>query len=172
MTDAGMGRRCRGVALAILAMAATGLAVAPGGSAPAHAVEDARTALHQEVTIAAPPMRVYDALLDSKSFAGFTGMPARIDRRAGGATWLFGGLVTGRNVELVPGRRIVQAWRTVREWKPGVYSLVRFELQPRGSGTLLVLDQTGFPPGNFAHLDAGWPLRYWAPLKKFLATHR
>ncbi|HEX4737785.1 MAG TPA: SRPBCC domain-containing protein [Allosphingosinicella sp.] len=164
--------RHRPFASAMLAMA--GLALAgPTEAAPAAKSDTAaRTAIHQEVTIHAPPARVYEALLDSKSFAAFTRMPARIDGREGGATWLFGGLVAGRNIELVPGKRIVQAWRTTRDWQPGTYSLVRFELRPRGSGTLLILDQTGFPAGNYDHLNAGWGPRYWQPLDKFLAASR
>jgi len=62
----------------------------------------------------------------------------------------------------------VQAWRPA-QWDPGVYSIVRFELKPKGSETLVVLDHTGFPEGKFEHLNSGWPMRYWEPLKKFLA---
>jgi hypothetical protein len=39
---------------------------------------------------------------------------------------MFGGDISGRNVELVPGRRAVQAWRS-NAWPEGVYSIVRFE---------------------------------------------
>jgi len=126
------------------------------------------TYLHQEVDFQAAPHRVYEALLDSKQFAAFTGMTAEIHREPGGAFSQFGGIITGRNVELLPGQRIVQAWRP-GSWDPGVYSLVKFELQPRDAGTRLVLDHTGFPEGAFRHLNTGWYLRYWEPLKKFLA---
>ena len=126
------------------------------------------TYLHQELDFKTAPRRVYEALLDSKQFAAFTGMPAEIQREAGGAFSQFGGIITGRNVELVPDQRIVQAWRP-GSWDPGVYSLVKFELQARDAGTRLILDHTGFPEGSFRHLNTGWYLRYWEPLKKFLA---
>src|SRR5580765_1482485 len=58
------------------------------------------TYLHQEIGINASPQRIYDALLDSKQFATFTGMAAEISRDAGGAFSTFGGLVVGRNIEL------------------------------------------------------------------------
>jgi activator of HSP90 ATPase len=96
-------------------------------------------------------------------------MPATIDPSPGGAFNTFGGLVEGRNVELIPNRRIVQAWRPTH-WDPGVYSIVHFELKAASSGTALVLDHTGFPEGEFDHLDPGWNMRYWDPLKKYLAT--
>ncbi|MFZ0637066.1 MAG: SRPBCC family protein [Candidatus Acidiferrales bacterium] len=136
--------------------------------APSTAANQARTFLHQEVDFKASPQRIYEIFLDSKQFAACTGMPATIDATAGGAFSTFGGLIEGRNIELIPNQRIVQAWRPTH-WDPGVYSIVRFELKPKGSETTVVLDHTGFPEGEFDHLDPGWKLRYWDPLKQFLA---
>ena len=81
---------------------------------------------------------------------------------------MFGGLILGRNVELVPNQRVVQAWRPA-SWDPGVYSMVKFELRGQAASTRIVLDHTGFPEGSFRHLDAGWYTHYWEPLRKFLA---
>ena len=126
------------------------------------------TYLHQEVDIKTGPQRIYDALLDSKQFSTFSGFPAEISREAGGSFSMFKGLIVGRNIELVPNQRIVQAWRPAN-WEPGLYSLARFELKAQGDGTLVALDHTGFPEGSFRHLNAGWYAHYWEPLKKFLA---
>jgi activator of HSP90 ATPase len=126
------------------------------------------TYLHQEIDIKASPQRIYDALLDSKQFSAFSGEPAEINREVGGAFSMFGGKIVGRNIELVPNQRIVQAWRPAN-WDPGVYSIVKFELKEHGSQTKVVLDHTGFPEGAFRHLASGWYERYWEPLKKFLA---
>jgi activator of HSP90 ATPase len=131
------------------------------------AANEARTSLHQEIELKASPQRIYEILLDSKQFAAFTGMPATIDTAAGGTFTMFGGMIVGRNVELIPGQRIVQAWRPTH-WDPGVYSVVKFELKPQGSGTMLILDHTGFPEGDYDSLFKGWGLRYWDPLKKYL----
>jgi activator of HSP90 ATPase len=128
-----------------------------------------RTSLHQEVDFKATPQRIYQALLSSKDFAAFTGAPAEIDPKPGGAFSLFGGMVVGRNVELVPNQRIVQAWRVVADFPDGVYTIVKFELKPRDSQTSVILDQTGFAEGDFDHLSAGWHSHYWEPLKVFLA---
>ncbi|MGB6431573.1 MAG: SRPBCC domain-containing protein [Candidatus Acidiferrales bacterium] len=136
--------------------------------APSTAANYPRTFLHQEVDFKASPQRIYEALLDSKQFAAFTGLSAAIDPSEGGAFSTFGGLIAGRNIELVPNQRIVQAWRPTH-WDPGVYSIVKFELKPAASGTTIILDHTGFPEGDFDGLDSGWPVRYWKPLATFLA---
>lgn len=136
--------------------------------APGTPANEKRTALHQEIELKASPQRIYEILLDSKQFAAVTGMPSDIDPKAGGALTMFGGLIVGRNVELVPNHRIVQAWRPTH-WDPGVYSVVKFELKSQGTGTLVVLDHTGFPEGSYDSLSSGWYSHYWEPLKKSFA---
>ena len=78
-----------------------------------------------------------------------------------------GGRIEGRNIELIPNRRIVQAWRPA-SWPAGVYSLVRFELAARGAGSRLVLDHAGFTEDKWEGLNSGWPKMYWEPLQKYL----
>ena len=91
-----------------------------------------------------------------------------ISREVGGAFTLFGGIILGRHIGLVPNTRIVRAWRVVN-WDPGVYSIVKFELVEQGAGTKIVFDHTGFPKGDAEHLASGWKAHYWEPLAKFLA---
>ena len=93
--------------------------------------------------------------------------PTEISKEAGGAFTIFGGHIVGRQIELLPGERIVQAWR-VTDWKPGVYSIAKFELTEHGSGTRIVFDHTGFPTGLAQHLASGWREHYWGPLEKYL----
>jgi activator of HSP90 ATPase len=171
----GMTRRAFAGAAAGIALGATrlrGLAQQPQmAEQPATPANAKRTSLHQELTFDAAPHRVFHILLDSKEFAAMTGMDATIDPAPGGAFKTFGGLVEGRNVEIIADQRLVQAWRPTH-WDAGVYSIVHFELKAAGAGTALVLDHTGFPEGEFDHLDPGWHLRYWDPLTKYLAALR
>jgi activator of HSP90 ATPase len=123
--------------------------------------------IHQEITLPASPDRVYAVLTDGKLFTAATGgAPAEIGRDEGAAFSLFGGAIHGRVVELVPEKRVVQAWRP-RPWPDGHYSLVRFTLTPEGSGTRVALDHTGYPADQHDHLSAGWPANYFEPLAKY-----
>jgi activator of HSP90 ATPase len=132
----------------------------------ASAQSDKSITIHQEIDFNATPRKLYEALLNSKQFAEFSGRPAEINREIGGAFSLFKGHIVGRNVELVPNERIVQAWRVVT-WPEGAYSIVRFGLKPQRSGTHLVFDHIGFPEGLHDHLAAGWDENYWSLLKKY-----
>lgn len=123
--------------------------------------------IHQEIDFTASPQRIYQALIDPKQFAAFSGQHATIDQKAGGTFSLFNGHIIGRNIELIPNQRIVQAWRVV-DWPEGVYSIAKFELQTNGPVTHLVFDHTGFPEGLHDHLADGWEEHYWSLLKKYL----
>ena len=172
-TDAETRRKLiRGIAVTLGVLAATSKILCQTQpemkEAQSTGAEGLLTYLHQEIDIKASPQRIYDVLLDSKQFAAVTGMRAEISRDAGSPFSMFGGLIVGRNIELVPNQRIEQAWRP-DSWDPGVYSIVKFELKPHDSQSIIVLDHTGFPEGSFRHLNSGWYERYWEPLKKFLS---
>jgi activator of HSP90 ATPase len=116
--------------------------------------------IHQEVSFSASPSRVYQALVDLERFAEVTGAPASGESTEGGSFSAFGGHITGRHVELVPGKRVVQAWRA-KTWPEGKYSLVHFELGAEGAGTKLVFEHTAFPEAQQEHLSNGWKAMYW-----------
>jgi uncharacterized protein YndB with AHSA1/START domain len=144
-------------------------------------ISHADESIHQEVVFKTGRKRVYEALTDAKQFERVVqlsdaaktmikpGAPAtQISTQAGGAFSTFGGLIVGRQLELVPGERIVQAWRPAY-WEPGIYSIVKFELKGDGGGTRLTLDHKAFPIGDAKSLLEGWNKNYWAPLAKYLA---
>jgi activator of HSP90 ATPase len=123
--------------------------------------------IHQEATFSADPSRVYKALVDLKQFAEWTGAPASGDSNEGSAFSAFGGHITGRHLELVPDKRVVQAWRA-KTWPEGVHSIVRFELHADGKGTKLVFDHEGFPENEKDHLASGWRSMYWDKIAKYV----
>jgi activator of HSP90 ATPase len=154
----------------LLAQSIAGSLTLLSGRAFAEAKEITATkAIHQERDYQASPDQIYETLLNPDKFKAFSGgRAAQINREAGGAFSLFDGAIAGRNIELVSPQLIVQAWRAA-SWPKGIYSVVTFELQPRGSGTRVILDHTGFPPANAEHLASGWDENYWVPLRKYLS---
>jgi uncharacterized protein YndB with AHSA1/START domain len=161
-----------------------GLARAADPSAPAVDEKILRTecSIHQEVVFHASPERVYRILTSTHEFDGVVHRSAamrsgmklgtqstRVSPNVGGEFVLFGGHILGRQVELVPGRLVVEAWR-VGNWTPGLYSIARFELRAEGGGTRLVFDHTGFPSEEAEHLAEGWRGNYWAPMAESFAA--
>ena len=122
--------------------------------------------IRQSAVIPAPPRKVYEALIDSRKHARFTGNKAKIDRKVGGRFSCYGGYITGITLELEPGRSIVQAWRS-SGWPKGHYSVVTFKLIPSGGRkTKLQFTQVGVPSGDYRAKFSGWKHHYWKPLCK------
>ncbi|MBV9963886.1 MAG: SRPBCC domain-containing protein [Parafilimonas sp.] len=130
--------------------------------------------IHQEIDFNVSPQLLYETLLSSKqfsdcikkSFPDLSATSANIDPVVGGAFSLFDGHIMGRTLELIPNKRIVEAWRVV-DWPEGIYSIARFELLPQGSGTKLIFDHIGFPEGLKEHLTIGWQQHYWDALTNY-----
>ena len=72
----------------------------------------------QKVVVPAPPAKVYEAFVNPRIHAAFTASPATGSARVGGKFTAWDGYISGVNRELVPGRKIVQDWRTT-EWPVG-----------------------------------------------------
>jgi activator of HSP90 ATPase len=125
--------------------------------------------VHQLVLFSASPKHVYDALMDSASHAEFTGMPAEISADVGGRFSAHGPHISGTNVELEPGRRIVQRWR-LATWPTGHYSVVTFAFEEAPEGTLLRFVHRDIPSDRAKEVDVGWVEQYWKPLKKYLSA--
>jgi activator of HSP90 ATPase len=124
--------------------------------------------LRQMVTFAATPHAVYEALMDSKLHAKFTGDRAAISRAIGGRISAYGDYIDGTNSALVPDRKIVQKWRA-SDWPDDHFSIATFELVKVDGGTRLHFTQTGVPEAVYDELKAGWIEHYWDKMKVMFA---
>jgi activator of HSP90 ATPase len=178
--------RRQAIVNAALAIGVLGTISNIGATAVPEDISRNAEAIHQELVFKANRKRIYEIFTSTAQFDTMTHdiqtkegggssapHPTEISHDAGGAFSLFGGRIVGRHLELVPGERIVQAWR-VAYWDPGVFSIVRFDFTEHGAGqgpeTKLLFAHTGFPQGDAENLLHGWKLHYWEPLEKFLAS--
>ncbi len=74
---------------------------------------------------------------------------------------------SGKNIELVPDKKIVQDWRAV-DWQEGHFSRVTFEFTPVTKGTRLDFTHADVPEGTEEAFEQGWIDNYWQPLKAFI----
>ena len=67
--------------------------------------------IQQTVKFPAPPEKLFDIFLDSKKHAAAVNSQASVSRKVGGRFRIFGGVLQGKNLAIVPKRMIVQVWR-------------------------------------------------------------
>jgi uncharacterized protein YndB with AHSA1/START domain len=115
--------------------------------------------------IGAPPEAVYATLTTAAGWDAWFTQGTEVDARPGGSIWFrwvdFGvDLVTGEDggpvLEAFPPRRFVF------QWTPGdTTTTVAFDLEPRGSGTVVRVSETGHTTSQrdleaLAECAAGW----------------
>jgi len=113
------------------------------------------------------PEEVYRAFLSSREHTGFTGSKAKCSARVGGGFTAWDKYISGKNIELVAGKKIVQEWKT-SEWPEGYEpSILKISLKKRDGGTQLSMIQSRVPASQVEQYDKGWYESYWEPLKRY-----
>jgi activator of HSP90 ATPase len=127
--------------------------------------------IKQKVKFKATPAEIYAVLADAKTQSRVTGRKAQISEKVGGEFNVSDGFASGINVDLVPGKRVVQAWRG-REFAEGIFSMAAFVLTalPRGGGTQVVLTHRGVPKEWIPSVETFWRERYWSKIREHLGT--
>jgi hypothetical protein len=82
------------------------------------------------------------------------------------------GYITGRNLELVPGERIMQSWRTSEFDDAHEDSIVTILLQETDDGTLLTLEHSNVPDAQRSYEEGGWQSNYFEPMIAYFAGLR
>ena len=126
--------------------------------------------LKLSVTIPAKPEAIYKAWLSSKKHSEMTGSEAKIDPKIGGKFTAWDGYIEGSTIELEPGRRIFQKWRSTDFPSGSQDSEVEIILKEIEKGTKLTLIHTLIPKGQSTELKNGWKEFYFDPMKDFFKS--
>ncbi|HMD83322.1 MAG TPA: SRPBCC domain-containing protein [Terriglobia bacterium] len=122
----------------------------------------------QSVAFKASPEELFAIFTESKKHSAATGAKASVSARAGAQWTAYDGMISGRNLVVVPGRMIVQAWRA-SHWKDSDLDsilIMNFSAAPRGGRIDLV--HAGVPQHDHQGVTKGWPQYYWNPWKAYL----
>jgi activator of HSP90 ATPase len=128
------------------------------------------TTVRQKVIVEASPEQVYDALTDEVKHSAFTGSKATCEARVGGNFTAWDGYISGKNLELKHGEKIVQEWKT-SEWPKGYPpSRLLLNLKKLKTGTQIFMVHSNVPAEQAADIKNGWTEFYWKPLKHYFKT--
>lgn len=116
--------------------------------------------------IPASPNEVYAAWLDSDEHTQMTGGRAVVSAKVGEPFEAWDGYIQGRNLELVPGRRILQHWRTTEFDESCGDSLLEILLDPEGDGTRVTVRHSDLPEHGMQYRQ-GWADAYFNPMKQY-----
>ena len=125
--------------------------------------------LNLSTLLPGPPEKIYTAWLDSNEHGLFTGSPANIDPQIGGEFTAWDGYIQGKTLELEPGKRILQSWRTTEFPDTSPDSLLEVIFEPDPAGTRLTLLHTNIPDGQSDQYRQGWLDYYFQPMREYFS---
>ncbi len=126
--------------------------------------------LKKYYTIPAPPEDIYHALTNPLTIQLWTGEEAIMSTEPDSEFSLWGGSITGRNIEFEPHKKIVQHWYFGDEHlrDEGVdKSIVTIKLHADPKGTSVELRHTNIPDGDYTDISDGWDQAYFGALREF-----
>jgi uncharacterized protein YndB with AHSA1/START domain len=123
-------------------------------------------------TLPAAPQDIYEAWLDSIAHSAMTGGEANMSAEVGAEVSAWDGYITGRNLELIPGQRIVQSWRTSEFDAEDEDSIVTIALQEIDDGTLLTLQHSNVPEAHRSYEEGGWQSNYFEPMTVYFVQQQ
>ncbi len=110
----------------------------------------------------AEPEDVYNALTNQHMIEIWTGEDAVMEPGPGTEFSLWGGSISGMNLEFEKNKKIVQQWFFGEQEARSVVTII---LHPEKKGTKVELRHTNIPDEAFENISEGWEEDYFNALK-------
>jgi activator of HSP90 ATPase len=114
------------------------------------------------------PEEFYNAILDPVKHSAFTHTKVEISNVEGSSYSAYDGYIEGTNLELIPGKLIVQSWKASEDnWPEGHFSKITFRISAEKKGCKVEFTHENIPDGMGEMYDEGWKENYWEKMKLF-----
>jgi activator of HSP90 ATPase len=129
--------------------------------------------IEQSVRFPASARELYDIYLDPARHAAVTGGAVKVSAKPGSKFSAFDGLLSGITLAAVPGKLIVQRWRSCefKDSDDDSVLILRFVQQGKRGGRIDLV-HANVPKHDHAGVTRGWKKYYWTPLRAYLARRR
>ena len=111
----------------------------------------------------AEPKDIYNAITNKAMIEMWTGESAEMEPTVGTGFSLWGGSITGINLDFEENRKIVQQWYFDEDKEA---SIVTMKLHPHKKGTSLELIHTNIPEEAFENISDGWDEDYFGAMNE------
>jgi activator of HSP90 ATPase len=103
--------------------------------------------------INAEPSDIYSALTNPHTIELWSGYPAEMSTEPGSEFSLWEGDITGRNLEFIQDRKVVQEWYFGEQPEKSIVSII---IGPDGENSQVTVEHSNIPDDEFAQISEGW----------------
>ena len=117
-------------------------------------------------TFTASAQQIYEAWLDSEMHTQMTGGEASINDQVGDHFSAWDGYIEGTNLELEPGKKIIQSWRTSEFGDHEADSRIEILFDEKDGLTEITLLHSNLPAHGKQYMS-GWDNHYFRPMAAY-----
>jgi activator of HSP90 ATPase len=114
--------------------------------------------------INADPSDVYSALTNPYTIELWTGYPALMSTEPGSEFSLWEGDITGKNLEFIPDKKIVQEWYFGDQPEKSIVSIT---ISPERENSIVTVEHSNIPDEDFNGIVEGWQEYYFGAISTF-----
>ncbi len=107
--------------------------------------------------INADPADIYAALTNPSTIELWSGYPAVMSTEPGSEFSLWDGDISGRNLEFITGKKIVQEWYFGDQPEKSIVTII---IEPERDSSVVTVEQTNIPDEDFSGIAEGWKEYY------------
>lgn len=108
---------------------------------------------------------VYNALVNPNMIELWTGDDVVMDDQVGTEFSLYEGNISGKNLEIVPEKKIVQQWYFGDQTEESIVTII---LHKDKNNTSVEVRQTNIPDDAYENISEGWSYAYFEPIMELL----
>jgi activator of HSP90 ATPase len=107
--------------------------------------------------------------MDSKQHSKVIDGPVKIKKKEGSAFSAYGDYITGKTLQLIQDKLIVQSW-WASDWDISeTISTFILLFNQKGNDVVVCMTHSNVPDTQYQSIKNGWNLYYWKPWKAYLA---
>ncbi|HVN58754.1 MAG TPA: SRPBCC domain-containing protein [Bacteroidales bacterium] len=114
--------------------------------------------------ISAEPADVYAALTNPYTIELWSGYPAIMSEEPGSEFSLWEGDITGKNIEFVRDKKVVQQWYFGEQEAKSIVTIV---IQPENGKSSVTVEHTNIPDEEYDGFAEGWKDFYFDAINSF-----
>ncbi|MDX2172057.1 MAG: SRPBCC domain-containing protein [Bacteroidota bacterium] len=128
--------------------------------------------LKVNITLPVSAEILYNAWLNSKEHTAFTGAPAKASNKVNGKFTAWDDYIRGKNIELIPTKKIVQTWRSIEFDEDAPDSILELTFEEKRDSTTLHLHHYHLQKGDAKKYTDGWKESYFEPMKSYFNSQK
>ncbi len=114
--------------------------------------------------INAEPSDIYSAITNPYTIELWSGYPAEMSKEPGSEFSLWEGDITGKNIEFITDRKVVQEWYF---GEMAEKSIVTITIAPDSENSAVTVEHTNIPDEEYDGIAEGWREYYFEAIKNF-----